>query len=75
MPADLVLTWRGGSEWAVEVKRTLAPKLDCGLRSAIEDVRPDGSFIVYPGSERFSMASGVEAVDLAGLCEAVQARA
>jgi uncharacterized protein len=71
---DLVLTWRDGSEWAVEVMRTLAPKLERGLRSAIEDVRPERSFIVYPGTERFSLASGVEAVDLAGMCEAVQAR-
>jgi hypothetical protein len=38
-------------------------------------VRPERSFIVYPGTERFSLASGVQAIDLAGICEAVQARA
>lgn len=71
---DLVLTWRDGCEWAIEVKRTLAPKLDRGLRSAIEDVKPERSFVVYPGSERFSLAPGVEAMGMAALCEAVQAR-
>ncbi len=71
---DLVLTWRDGSEWAVEVKRTLAPKLDRGLRSAIEDVKPERSFVVYSGTERFRLASGVEAIDVADMCEAVQAR-
>lgn len=72
---DLVLTWRDGREWAIEIKRTLAPKLVRGLRSAIEDVKPERSFIVYPGAERFSLASGVQAIGLAGMCEAVRARA
>ncbi len=71
---DLVLTWRDGAEWAVEVKRTLAPKLDRGLRSALEDVKPERSFVVYPGSERFSLAAGVEAIDLPGLCREILAR-
>lgn len=72
---DLVLTWRDGREWAIEIKRTIAPKLDRGLRSAIEDVEPERSFIVYPGAECFSLASDVQAIDLAGMCEEVQARA
>jgi predicted AAA+ superfamily ATPase len=72
---DLILTWRDGSEWAVEVKRTLAPRVDRGLRSAIEDIEPERSFIVYPGTERFALAPGVEAIDLAGLCEAIEDRA
>lgn len=71
---DLVLTWRDGREWAIEVKRTLAPKLDRRLRSAIADVAPERSFVVYSGTERFSLASGVEAIAVAGMCEAVQAR-
>ena len=66
---DLVLTWPDGREWAVEVKRTLAPKLTRGLRSALEDVQPERSFIVYPGEERYRLGADVEAIGLAGLCE------
>ncbi len=68
---DLVLTWADGREWAVEVKRSLAPKLERGLRSALEDLQPERSFIVYPGAERYRLGAGVEAIDLATLCAEV----
>jgi predicted AAA+ superfamily ATPase len=68
---DLVLSWNDGREWAVEVKRSLAPKLERGMRSALADLRPERSFIVYPGNERFQLGSGVEAIDLAALCAEV----
>jgi predicted AAA+ superfamily ATPase len=68
---DLVLTWADGREWAVEVKRSLAPKLERGLRSALEDLRPERSFVVYPGTERYRLGAGVEAIDLATLCAEV----
>jgi len=71
---DLVLGWPDGSEWAVEIKRTLAPKAERGLRSAIEDIAPERSFIVYPGAERFSLAPGIEAIGLAELCQMVKDR-
>ncbi len=69
---DLVLSWRDGREWAIEIKRTLAPKLERGLRSAIEDIGPQRSFVVYPGTERFSLAHDVQAIDPAGMCEVVR---
>jgi uncharacterized protein len=72
---DLVLSWPDGSEWVVEAKRSLSPKVERGMRSALADIEPQRSFIVYPGSERFRLGEGVEAVDLAGLCEAVRVRA
>jgi uncharacterized protein len=65
---DLVLTWPDGREWAIEVKRTLAPKLERGLRSALADVEPERSFVVYPGSERYPLGEGVEAIGMAELC-------
>jgi predicted AAA+ superfamily ATPase len=68
---DLVLTWNDGREWAVEVKRSLAPKVERGLRSALEDLQPQRSFIVYPGDERYRLGAGVEAIDLATLCAEV----
>jgi predicted AAA+ superfamily ATPase len=65
---DLVLSWPGGPEWAIEVKRSLAPKLERGLRSALEDIQPQRSFIVYPGHERFRVSGDTWAIDLPGLC-------
>jgi hypothetical protein len=65
---DLVLSWGDGREWAIEVKRSLAPKVGRGFRSALEDLRPDRSFVVYAGEERFPLGPGVEAIGLAALC-------
>jgi uncharacterized protein len=65
---DLVLTWRDGREWAVEVKRSAAPKLERGMRAALEDLQPERSFVVYPGSERYRLGEGIEAIGLAELC-------
>ena len=71
---DLVLTWPGGEEWAVEVKRTLSPKLERGMRSALEDIGPERAFVVYPGDERFPLGAGVEAIGVAALCSDLRAR-
>jgi len=71
---DLVLTWRDGREWAIEVKRTLSPKLERGMRSALADVDPNRAFVVYPGDERFSLGAGVEAISLPALCAELSSR-
>ena len=65
---DLILSWADGREWAVEVKRTLAPKLERGMRSALGDIEPERGFVVYPGNERYPLGDGVEAIGLAELC-------
>ncbi|HEX7278922.1 MAG TPA: ATP-binding protein [Solirubrobacterales bacterium] len=65
---DLVLSWRDGRDWAIEVKRSAAPKLERGMRSALEDLEPERSFVVYPGSERYRLGPETEAVGLAELC-------
>jgi hypothetical protein len=70
---DLVLTWADGREWAVEVKRNRAPKLERGLRSALADIAPERSFVVYPGEERYRLGEETWAVGLAGLCAEVAA--
>jgi uncharacterized protein len=68
---DLVLTWRDGREWAIEVKRSLAPKLERGMRSALSDIEPERSFVVYPGEERYRLGPATEAIGLAELCEEI----
>lgn len=71
---DLVLSWADGREWAIEVKRTLVPRLERGLRSAIEDVKPERSYIVYPGHERYPLGENIEAIGLPELCEELSSR-
>jgi predicted AAA+ superfamily ATPase len=71
---DLVLTWADGREWAIEVKRTLAPKVERGLRSALADVEPERSFLVYGGEERYPLGVGVEAISLPELCDELSSK-
>ena len=61
---DLVLELPGSKRWAVEIKRGLAPSVDRGLRTAIEDVQPDRAFLVYSGDERYPKGQGIEAIGL-----------
>jgi uncharacterized protein len=68
---DLVLSWRDGREWAIEVKRSAAPKLERGMRSALEDLQPERSFVVYPGKESYRLGPDTEAIGLAELCSEI----
>lgn len=72
---DLVLTWADGREWAIEAKRTLTPKPTRGMRSALADIEPERSFVVYPGEERYPLGAGVEAIGLAALCAEIASAA
>jgi len=64
---DLVLAPAPGRIWAIEVKRSLAPKAERGFHQACADLGAQRRFIVYPGEERFSASAGVEAIGLAGM--------
>ncbi len=68
---DLVLEMPGGKLWAVEIKRGLAPKLDKGFHHAREDLKPERSFIVYSGDDRYPKANGVEAIGVTELASLV----
>ena len=61
---DLVVDVGGGELWAVEVKRSTAPKVSKGFYHACEDLRPKRKLVVHAGSERFPLGNGIEAVSL-----------
>jgi predicted AAA+ superfamily ATPase len=72
---DLLLHWPGGESWAVEVKRSLAPKVERGFHVACEDLKPTRQLVIYPGDEPFPLSHGVQAVPLAALCGELAAKA
>lgn len=61
---DLVLKMPGNRLWAIEIKRTTAPKLERGFRQALEDISPDRAFIVYGGKERYPKDKDIEVISL-----------
>lgn len=64
---DLLLQWPDGRLWAVEVKRSLAPRPERGFHAACADLAPVKKFVVYPGAERYRLAPDIEAIPLAVL--------
>jgi hypothetical protein len=64
---DLLLSWPDGSLWAIEIKRSLSPKLERGFHAACDDLAPARKFVVYPGAERYRLAVDIEAISVAEL--------
>jgi hypothetical protein len=71
---DLVLDMPGGERWAIEIKRSSAPKIEKGFHAAMEDVQPSRAFIVYGGHERYAKGNGVEAIGLRELATMLSGR-
>ena len=69
---DLLLTWPNGNVWAVEIKRSLSPKVERGFHSACEDVQPQRRFVVYPGAERYPLAEELEVLSLTDMLAEVR---
>lgn len=67
---DLVLSF-GDNRWAVEIKRTTAPKLTRGFYAACEDVKPARKWVVYTGNERYRLRDNINMVPLPVLMEAL----
>lgn len=64
---DLLLSWPDGSLWAIEIKRSLTPKVERGFHAACADLQPAKKYVVYPGTERYRLATDIEAISLEGL--------
>lgn len=66
---DLLLHLPNLESWAVEVKRSTAPRVPKGFRIATEDVEATRRFIVHPGAATYPLADGVTATPLPALME------
>lgn len=64
---DLLLSWPNGDLWAIEIKRSLSPKLERGFHAACADLAPVRKFVVYPGIERYRLTTDIEAISLEAL--------
>jgi len=64
---DLVLEWSPQRRWAIEVKRSLSPRLGKGFHQARADLQPERTFVVTPSATGYPLAAGVEVMGLAEL--------
>ncbi len=66
---DLILEFPRGETWAIEIKSGLSIKLEKGFYNAVEDVKPDRSFVVYAGLDRYPVTEDTDAISLAELAQ------
>lgn len=68
---DLVIEQPDGKVSAVEIKRTLSPKVTPGLIESMETLRADCGFIVIPQGESYPLSKTVSAISLAEYLQAI----
>lgn len=63
---DLLMV-KTGRRVGVEFKRADSPQMTASMRIALNDLSLDALYVVYPGTRRYRLAQGVEAVPLASV--------
>ena len=71
---DLVIEFRSGAMWAIEIKRSLAPRISRGFHSACEDLKPARAFVVHAGEDRFPVSGQAEGIGLRELALELRSR-
>lgn len=59
---DLVLEFPGSETWAIEIKRSLKPKVSKGFHSACDDLKPHRKILIYPGLDNYPIGHGIEVI-------------
>ena len=53
-----------GSIWAIDIKRSMTPKIKKGFYIACDDLKPSRRFVIYAGNEHYPIANDVEVIGL-----------
>ena len=61
---DLLLAWPDKKLWAIEIKRSLAPKIERGFHAACADLHPARKLVIYPGKETYRLAEDIDVMSL-----------
>lgn len=74
--AEIDLLLEFGSKhgtWAIEIKRSLAPKVEKSFHSAIDDLNPSRVFIVYPGTDRYPKSKNIDVISVYDMAQEIKA--
>lgn len=69
---DLVLHTPGNEIWAIEIKRTSAPKLKRGFHEACKDIKATHKWVISTNSEQYPFPGEVEVIGLIGFLKIIQ---
>jgi uncharacterized protein len=61
---DLILEFSPSEKWAIEIKRHSSPVISKGFYNACEEIQPQRRYVVYSGTDRFSLGSDTIAIPL-----------
>ncbi|PIP08556.1 MAG: hypothetical protein COX51_03925 [Syntrophobacteraceae bacterium CG23_combo_of_CG06-09_8_20_14_all_50_8] len=68
--AELDLFWQaGGQNWGVEFKYEDAPRLTRSMKTAVEDLKLERLWVVYPGKAAYLLTEKVQVLPLADIRE------
>ena len=66
---DLVLEFSLEEKWAIEIKRGTSFSLSKGFYEACRDLQAHKKFVIYPGTDQFSLSQEVTAISLFSFME------
>ncbi|MEA3447291.1 MAG: ATP-binding protein [Bacteroidota bacterium] len=69
---DLVIHAPGNEIWAVEIKRTSAPKLTRGFHEACKDIQATHKWVINANKERYPLPGEVEVIGLVEFLKIIQ---
>ena len=72
---DLVIERGDGARWAIEIKRSLSPRVERGFHVACADLEPSRAFVVYAGDARYPLSESLEAIGIRELAAELRALA
>ena len=72
---DLLLHLPHRRLWAIEIKRSTAPRVARGFELAASELGTAGRFVVHPGREPFPLSEAVTAIPRTDLMERLEALA
>lgn len=64
---DLLLCTPGNKVYAIEIKRSVAPKIEKGFYVACNDLEIKNKYIVYPGHDQYFIGDQVKVISLSGM--------
>ncbi len=69
---DLVLQNAKGTVRAIEIKHSLSPRVTRGFYEGCTDVQATERYVIYTGTERFSLRDGIDAIGVTEFLEMIQ---
>ncbi len=66
---DLVLETPLNEVWAIEIKRSLAPKIKASYHHAADDIGAHRKFVIYSGKDQYPISNETEVISLSAFIE------